>query len=142
MQGRGRFQKGRSGNPAGKRRGSRNRATVLLDKIATEQAEAILRAAIDAALSGDSRAQKALLDRIWPIKRSRPIEIDLPSIRTAADATNGIETVIAYVADGRLTVDEGAALAALLETRIRHHAIDEVEARLARLEQEMAKHAP
>ena len=40
------FQKGQSGNPAGRPRGSRNRATILFQNLLEDDAEAIARKAV------------------------------------------------------------------------------------------------
>ncbi|WP_159717323.1 DUF5681 domain-containing protein [Geminicoccus flavidas] len=135
-QARGRFRKGESGNPAGRRKGSRNRATVILDRLADGQAEAVLQATIQAALGGDSRAQKAILDRVWPARRGKPIRLDLPPVRSAGDAAAALEQVIGEVATGAVTPEEAQVVAGLLETRVRWFETIELEARLERLERE------
>jgi hypothetical protein len=43
------FTPGQSGNPAGRRRGSRNRVNLLLDKMASADATAVLQAVLDKA---------------------------------------------------------------------------------------------
>jgi hypothetical protein len=49
----GRFREGQSGNPAGRRPGSRNRASLVLDALADGEAEAVLQAMVRRAKEGD-----------------------------------------------------------------------------------------
>jgi hypothetical protein len=65
------FQKGRSGNPAGRQRGCRNRATLAAEVLLEGEAEALTRRAIELALEGDTTALKLCLERIVPQRRSR-----------------------------------------------------------------------
>jgi hypothetical protein len=59
----GRFVPGVSGNPAGKKPGTRHRATRLAEKLMAGDAEAVVRAIIDAAKGGDMTATRLVLDR-------------------------------------------------------------------------------
>ena len=53
--GRGRpFEKGRSGNPRGRRRGSRNKATLAAEALLAGESEALTRKAVEMALAGKS----------------------------------------------------------------------------------------
>jgi hypothetical protein len=61
---RGRFEKGRSGNPAGRPRGSVNSATRAAALLLDGEAEALMRKAVEAALAGDPAALRLCLDRI------------------------------------------------------------------------------
>jgi hypothetical protein len=47
------FEKGESGNPAGRPRGARNRATLLIESLLADDAEAIGRKAVEMAKGGD-----------------------------------------------------------------------------------------
>ena len=47
------FQSGQSGNPAGRPRGARGKATILAEGLFDGEAEAIIRTAIELAKSGD-----------------------------------------------------------------------------------------
>ena len=47
------FEKGRSGNPAGRRPGSRNKATLAAAALLAGEAEALTRTAVEFALAGD-----------------------------------------------------------------------------------------
>ena len=57
----GRFEKGRSGNPAGKPPGARNRATLAAEALLDGEAEALTRKAIERAKEGDSVALRLVL---------------------------------------------------------------------------------
>ena len=48
------FPKGKSGNPTGKRRGTRNAATLISEALLDGQSEALTNKAIEMALRGDS----------------------------------------------------------------------------------------
>ena len=66
------FKPGNPGGP-GRPAGSRNAATLLLDKIADDAGENILRKMVEAAEGGDMRAGELVLSRIWPARKGRPI---------------------------------------------------------------------
>ncbi len=75
--GRGRpFEKGRSGNPAGRPRGSTNRATKSAAVMLDGEAEALTRKAVELALGGDASALRLCLERIVGPHRGRPVEVD------------------------------------------------------------------
>jgi hypothetical protein len=67
------FQKGQSGNPAGRPRGSRNRATALFRDLLEDNAEAIVRKAISLAKTGDMSAVRVCMDRLAPARRKAPV---------------------------------------------------------------------
>ena len=74
----GRFREGQSGNPAGRRPGSRNRASLVLDALADGEAEAVLQAMVRRAVEGDVKAAEIVLGRAWPVRKGRPVSLDLP----------------------------------------------------------------
>jgi hypothetical protein len=73
-----RFQKGESGNPAGKPKGARHKTTLLAEKLMQDDVEKIVNAVLTAARNGDMMAAKIILDRIAPVGRSS--SFDLPRI--------------------------------------------------------------
>ena len=79
------FEKGRSGNPTGRPRGSTNRATKSAAVMLDGEAEALTRKAVELALAGDTVALRLCLERLLPPRRSRRVAFDLPTIQTAAD---------------------------------------------------------
>jgi len=78
----GRFRKGQSGNPAGRRRGVRNKATEAAERLLEGEAEALARKAIERALEGDPTALRLCLDRLIPPRRGRTVH--LPSVPPCA----------------------------------------------------------
>ncbi|HLN49346.1 MAG TPA: DUF5681 domain-containing protein [Steroidobacteraceae bacterium] len=65
------FQKGQSGNPAGKPKGVRNRATLMAalmaEKLMQDDAEEVIRAVIEKAKQGDMTAARLIIERIAPV---------------------------------------------------------------------------
>ena len=105
------FQKGETGNPAGRPRGARNRTTVLLENLLADGAEAITRKAIELAKAGEIAALRMCLDRLVPAPKHEPVVFDLPPLHTAADSVAAAAKLVAAVADGDLTPSEAMDLA-------------------------------
>lgn len=129
------FEKGQSGNPAGRPKGSRSRTTLALEEILNAEAEAITRKAIELALEGDGPALRMCMDRLAPPRKDRHVPFALPLIETAADAVKASIALVAAVAEGELTPSEAADLGKLVETVIRGIELTDVQARLSRLEE-------
>src|SRR5262245_23559476 len=87
------FRPGQSGNPNGRPRGSRNTTTIALESLLDGQAKALTQKAVDLALSGDLIALRICLDRILPVRKNRPIEFELPPMKTIADAPRAIGAI-------------------------------------------------
>src|SRR4029077_11563592 len=100
------FEPGGPGGP-GRPAGSRNAATVLLDKLAEGEAEAVLQKVMEAAKAGDMRAADIILGRIWPARKGRPVSLKLPPIKTAHDIVAAVGAVADAVGAGEITADEG-----------------------------------
>jgi hypothetical protein len=129
------FEPGNPGGP-GRPAGSRNKATLALDKIAADAGEDILNAMVEAAKAGDMRAADMILARVWPVRKGSPIVLPLPPIKTAADVVAALGAVADAVAAGGITPDEGQAVAGVLEVKRKAIETTDLEARVAALEQE------
>jgi hypothetical protein len=127
------FKPGNPGGP-GRKEGSRNAATLLLDAMADGEAEAVLGNVLKAAKGGDLKAAEIILSRIWPVRKGRPVRLDLPAIKTAPDILAALAAVVDATGKGEITTDEAAAVAGVLELKRRAIETVELEARLARLE--------
>src|SRR5215471_15716743 len=93
------FKPGQSGNPAGKKPGTRNRATRALEELLEGQGEALTQKAIDMALAGDTVA--------------------LPPITSARDAADIAAAVAQAVAAGQLSPGEAADLGKVIEIYVK-----------------------
>lgn len=133
-----RFRQANSGGPV-RPAGSRNKATLALDKIADDAGEDILNAMVAAAKGGDLRAADLVLHRIWPVRKGRPITLELPPIQTAADIVSALGKVADAVAGGDVTPDEASAMANVLEIKRRAIETAELESRITALEKERSK---
>jgi hypothetical protein len=71
--------------------------------------------ALAEARGGNMKALELVLDRIWPKRRGRPVEFDLPPVRTIDDVVTAHTAVTEGVLSGALTAQEGSALCDLLE---------------------------
>jgi len=130
------FPKGTSGNPGGRPAGSRNAATLALEALIDGQGKAIVGAMVEAALNGDTSAGRALLDRLVPPRKERPVRFTLPALETTADAPRALAAIAAGVAAGDLTAGEAADLSALVERFIRAVESTDLEARICQLEKD------
>jgi Family of unknown function (DUF5681) len=134
-----RFQPGNPGGP-GRPEGSRNKASVALDRIAEKEGQDILRKVIEAAKNGDARSAEIILSRIWPVRKGgRPVSLQIPPIDTAADVVKALGVVATAVGAGDLTADEGISIATILESKRRALETSDLEARIVVLEKERTK---
>jgi hypothetical protein len=115
----GRFLPGQSGNPAGKKPGTRNRATVLRAALADGEDTAAARIVIDRALAGDAVAARFIVDRLTPRPRGREIQLDLPAGAKASDVLAASNATIAAMAAGEITPDEALTVTRVLDGRLR-----------------------
>jgi hypothetical protein len=117
----GRFQKGRSGNPSGRPKGSRNTATMAAECLLDGQARALTEKCIAMALEGDPVALRLCLERILPPRKDRPVTFSLPPINGARDAADLSAAVVAAVSNGDITLSEAAEIGKLIDGCMKAH---------------------
>lgn len=122
------------GNP-GRPRGSRHKVTLAVEALLDGEAEALTRKAIEAALAGDGTALRLCLERVAPATRERTVEFEVPQVKSAADVPAALAAVLSAVATGSLTPSEGTALAGLLDRFRAAYELEELERRVAALEE-------
>lgn len=135
---RGTFAPGNPGGP-GRPRGSKSATSMLaasrrFEQLASEQLDEIVGAVIDAARGGDMQAARLILDRISPARRGRHVELELPPIQSAADLGRAQQAILDATCEGRLGLDDAAAVDSLLDSRRQHLEAEDLAQRLARLE--------
>jgi len=139
---RGHFRKGQSGNPAGRPRGTRNKATLRVEALLAGGEPRVTRGVAERALdSGDPALLRYCLVRLLPPARRRRVELDL-SPGNDADA---LATIIRAMADGLVSPLEARDIARSIAARRPTVATGDLERRLAeleRVERESAAYPP
>lgn len=128
---------GHSGNPRGKPKGTRHKATQLALAMLDDQAEQLIQTCIELALDGDASLLRACLDKLVPPSRERPINVSLPTARSAAELPEVVRAVRARLAAGELLPAEAAALASLVEAERKVLETSVLATRLEILEQKI-----
>ena len=128
------WAKGQSGNPAGRRKGSRNRVTAMAELYLDGEAEGLVRKAVEMAYAGDALALRLCLERTIAPRRERPEPVALPPVRSAADLAPAMGAVAAAVARGLITTGQAAELSAVFATVVRAVELDEFNRRLTAVE--------
>lgn len=126
----GRFKPGTSGNPNGRPKSATTELRRQLAEHGTEVVERIVKAALD----GDMTAAKLVLDRISPSLKPQPapIHVDLDGAEGLAGVSRRL---VDSAAAGEIPADVAAQLVGALGQVARITEIDELERRLAALEE-------
>jgi len=101
-------------------------------QLLADEAEALTRKAVEAALAGDPTAMRLCLERILP--RDRAVRFALPPIRSAGDIAEAMGAVTAALADGLITPAEGQAIARIVTTFVETIEVSDFDQRLRMLE--------
>jgi len=133
------FEKGESGNAAGRPRGARNRATLLVQNLLAEEAEAIGRKAIEMAKAGDLAAIRLCMARLVPARKDEPVAFELPPLEKAADGVAAAASIVAAVAAGELTPSQAAELCKVIDVYVRALDSKGFDERLTKLESEIKR---
>ena len=116
----GRFLPGQSGNPAGKRPGTRNRATLIREALRGDEEMALARAVIDKATAGDTVSARFLLGLLCPrpLPRGRAIALELPEGARAGDTVAAFNATLLAMAAGEITPDEALTITRVFDGRL------------------------
>jgi len=132
------FERGRSGNPAGRRAGSLNKTTEAAAALLAGESEALTRRAVELALGGDPTAMRLCIERVLPACRERAVKFALPPIESAADIAAAMKAVTSALADGAITPGEAATIAAVVDTFVRAIETSDFDRRLQLMEDSFA----
>ena len=98
------------------------------------EGEKLTRKAIELAQGGDTVALRLCLERIYPVRKGRLINLDLPKVESAREVLKAIGSTISAVAEGEITPEEGSLVAGLLGSKRKAIETLDIEERLIRLE--------
>ena len=124
---------GPSPNPRGRPPGIVDKRTRVSQAL-MDDAPAVARVVVDAALEGDMQAASLVLSRIAPVLRGQTEKVAFEFDATAPVARQ-VEQVLAAVARGQVAPDVGKQIIDAVQALSTIRATDELEARLAVLEQ-------
>ncbi|MCE9680869.1 DUF5681 domain-containing protein [Halomonas alkalisoli] len=126
----GKWRPGVSGNPAGRPKS----ATTELRRQLSEHGPALAAKAVELALAGDSTALRICLDRISPTLKAQPAPISV-SLEGAEGLAGVSRRLVDAAASGEIPADVASQLVGALGQVARITEIDELERRLAKLEE-------
>lgn len=126
------FKPGQSGNPAGRPKGSRNRASRLADGLLDCEGK-LIDEALERAFAGDPVMLRACLHKLVPGIRRRPVALDLPADASPTDMDALLDATSAALAAGSVTPEEAGEIAAYVRSRIAAK-LDVLKARLLEIE--------
>lgn len=125
------FQKGQSGNPAGKPKGARDKRTELR-ALLEPHAEKLINKVVALALEGDTTALRICVDRLIAPVKPRDVPVNMGKIEGSL-ADQG-RTILGALSGGSITPDEAVSLMQAVAAQARIIEVDEFERRISRLE--------
>ena len=126
----GKFAKGNPGRP----KGAKHVTTRAIEELMQGEAKAITRKAIQMAKAGDATAMRLCLERIFPLRKGRPVPFALPSVEGVKDIPEAGAAILRAVADGTLSPDEASAIMGVVSAYRQSVEASEIVARLEKLE--------
>jgi hypothetical protein len=115
----GRFAPGQSGNPVGRKLGSRNKSTLAIDAAFEARAEDLATRLVSLASGGNGAAMRICFDRMVPRRKGHLVAFPLPTVETHADAVDAAAGVLAGISEGELTAEEAQEVIKALEAFVR-----------------------
>jgi hypothetical protein len=100
-----------------------------------DDAATITSKAIELAKNGELTALRLCLERIIPPRKDRPVNFDMPEIKTPSDALLAATAIVRAVAGGDLTPSEAAELSKAVDSFARIAETADLAERIKRLEQ-------
>jgi hypothetical protein len=108
------FQKGQSGNPAGRKKGLASHLTTELHKAVAADAMTIVKSIIASAKAGDIESRRAFL-KLLP-QGKWPTPFDRLAITSPADVPKAIDAVIDAAGAGDLSLDDAEKVVGMIDS--------------------------
>ncbi len=140
----GRFTVGNPGGPGGPRRRTSELRRAAEEAITPEHVAAMIRKATLMGLGGNLSAMRFALDRTCGRATEAPVDaeplgVPVPRLRTADDCNTAIGRLIDGICKGTIDRESAKLLIDAVQTRLKAIELNELEERLAQLE-ETSKH--
>jgi hypothetical protein len=103
-------------------------------RLLSGEAEALTRAAIDKALNGDTVALRLCLDRIVPVVKDMPLDVELPKVDSITDLAKFTGDLLNKVATGEIGPSEAEKIVKIVSGHVQALQLSEFETRLTELE--------
>jgi hypothetical protein len=100
------------------------------------EADALTRKCIELAKNGDTTALRLCMERLAPAVKSRPVNLPMPAVESPSDVLKAQAATIKAMAAGKITPDEAATIAGVLDAKRRAIETVQLEERIAKLEQQ------
>lgn len=113
------FQPGQSGNPAGRPTGSRNKVNRAMEPSFNANGEAVIERVVEHAKAANPVAMRLCMERLVPMGRHRPVELQLPPMETPEDVLPAVSEIHRALGDGEITIAEAADLLRVVEITAR-----------------------
>ena len=125
------YIKGKSGNPRGRPRGSKDKRTQLRELLQPHAAD-LVKKAVELAIAGDTTALRMCLDRIIPPYRARDSVIKVDKL--TGSLTKQGQQIIAAMGKGEVSPSDASHVLQALAAQARIIEVDELEQRVRKLE--------
>ena len=132
------FEKGRSGNPAGRPPGTGKRATQAMQSLLDGEAQALTLKAVELALAGDTTALRMCLDRLMVPRRDRVVPLAMRPVRDVGDLAPAMAAIMTAAGRGEISPAEGVSYARLVDIVLKAIDTYDFERRLQDLEKRAA----
>lgn len=129
------WQPGQSGNPNGKKPGTRHRATQVAEAMLAGELEEVLKTVLEAAKGGDLVACRIVLDKVLPSVKATLPAISLPDLKPGAGLVQQAEAALQAAMTGQCAPDAAAAILSAAAGLARLRETEELADRLAAIEQ-------
>jgi len=126
------FQPGNPGRPPG----SKNKTTRLVEQLVEGDAEKLSRKMLELAKKGNVRCLEYCLDRISPKRSGRPLDLQLPTIKSVHDLIPAMSAVTTAVNNGDLTAEEATHVIQWFECYAKLFTVYDLAVRVEALESE------